>query len=238
MKKTFLTAEWRKLIIINYEVDQSILKPYLPYKTEIDTWNGKCYISLIGFQFSNTKLKGLRIPFHSDFEEINIRFYVKFKKGNEWKRGVTFIKEIVPKHAITFVANTIYSEKYKTYPTRHQWNINNDFLEIAYSWKHNDAWDSIKVKTRATPVEILSGSEEEFITQHFWGYTKVNDNKTSEYQVEHPVWKMYPVLNHEIQVRFEKIYGEEFSFLQDSKPVSVMLAEGSSIAVRAAGNIL
>jgi len=97
---SFLNAEWRKLILANYEFDEDILKKHLPYKTEIDKWNSTSYVSLVGFMFKNTKLLGIPIPFHRNFEEVNLRFYVRYKQNNEWKRGVVFIKELVPKIAI------------------------------------------------------------------------------------------------------------------------------------------
>src|SRR6476646_2822343 len=112
MQETFLTAEWRKLIIINYTIDPDKLLPYLPHKTELDFWNDQCYVSLVGFRFINTKLKGISLHFHRDFEEINLRFYVRYNVGYTEKRGVTFIKESVPMAAVTLVANTTYSEKY------------------------------------------------------------------------------------------------------------------------------
>ena len=103
----------------NYAVDPASLIPFLPLHTELDLREGTCYVSLVGFMFLNTKLKGISIPFHSDFEEVNLRFYVRFKDEGEWKRGTVFVKEIVPKPAIAFVANTIYGEKYETRAMRH-----------------------------------------------------------------------------------------------------------------------
>ena len=44
-----------------------------------------CYVSLVGFMFKNTRLLNIPIPFHTDFEEVNLRFYVKHFDGNEWK---------------------------------------------------------------------------------------------------------------------------------------------------------
>ncbi len=107
MAKTFLKAEWRKLVMANYAVDPALLMNYLPNKTELDFWNGTCYVSLVGFMFQNTKVMGIKIPFHVDFEEVNLRFYVRYKDAGEWKRGVVFIKEIVPKPMLKIVANTI-----------------------------------------------------------------------------------------------------------------------------------
>src|SRR5688500_11199158 len=112
MSKIFLEAEWRKLAMANYAVDKNLLTKYLPYKTEIDCWDNTCYVSLVGFMFLNTRVKGFKIPFHINFEEVNLRFYIRYKHKNEWRRGVVFIKEIVPKHALTLVANTVYGENY------------------------------------------------------------------------------------------------------------------------------
>ena len=233
---TFLSAEWRKLAIANYVVDKSVLLKYLPYKTELDTWNGDCYASLIGFMFLKTKLKGLPIPFHQNFEEVNIRFYVRYKDNGIWKRGVTFIKEIVPKHAITFIANTIYKEPYETMPMKHTWSLEDNKLEIEYNWK-KDRWNSFKVTADATQLSLVENSKEEFITEHYWGYTKAGPNLCSAYEVQHPRWNMYKVLDYNIDVDFEKIYGADFSFLDKSIPGSVMLAEGSEIIVKSAYKI-
>lgn len=156
MQKTFLTAEWRKLVIVNYSVDPAILGPYLPCKTELDFWKDKCYVSLVGFRFNNTKLKGLSIPFHRDFEEINLRFYVRYKDGTQWKRGVTFIKEIVPKPALTLVANSLYGERYMTLPTKHRLTIDKEFIDLSYEWKHKGEWDMIGVRAESSPLEIAA----------------------------------------------------------------------------------
>jgi len=217
----------------NYKVPADILHKYLPYKTEIDLWNDICYVSLVGFMFLNVKVKGVRIPLHTDFEEVNLRFYVRHRdeKTNEWKRGVVFIKEIVPKPAIVFVANTIYKENYETMKMEHEWRIYDNKLGISYSWKKED-WYNIKVISESSDKSIQPGSEEEFITEHYWGYTKTGDKKTSEYGVEHPRWNQYAVLNYEINADFGKLYGSEFSFLSKEKPVSVILAEGSEIKVK------
>jgi hypothetical protein len=236
MAKTFLTAEWRKLAMANYGVDPGILKKYLPYKTELDHWNGICFVSLVGFRFVNTRVKGLRIPFHSNFEEVNLRFYVRYKSGDTWRRGVVFIREIVPKPALTLVANTLYKEHYVTMPMSHQWVANGDSLITEYQWKYKD-WHSLKLVTGKDPVAITAESEEEFITDHYWGYTKVNGNKTSEYEVQHPRWQVYPVKEHHIQADFGLLYGPEFRFLATEKPKSVLLAEGSEIVVKSGGKI-
>ena len=230
MTSTFLQAEWRKLAMANYAVDQNLLQPFLPNKTEIDLWRGTCYVSLVGFMFLNTRVKGIKIPFHANFEEVNLRFYVRYNDSGELKRGVVFIKEIVPKPALTFVANTIYKENYETMPMTHSWKKENDSLSVEYRWKKKN-WNSFKVNTSSETNQIESGSEEEFITEHYWGYTKIK-NQTSEYGVEHPRWEVYQTLNYSIDVDFGDIYGKQFSFLKTEIPRSVFLAEGSEINVK------
>lgn len=231
MSKTFLAAEWRKLVMANYAIDKKILEPYLPSKTEFDFWNNTCYVSIVGFMFLDTKLKGISIPFHTQFEEVNLRFYVRYLDNGTWKRGVTFIKEIVPKPALTFVANAIYKEKYETMPMAHSHRIEKDKLHVEYKWK-KEKWHSISISASTSIQPILIGREEEFITEHYWGYTKLPDNRTSEYGVEHPKWEVYPTLEYSIDVDFGLIYGSDFACLNTQKPKSVFLAEGSNIRVK------
>ena len=237
MSSKFLTAEWRKLAIANYVIDQKILLPYLPYKTELDIWNDQCFVSLVGFCFINTKLKGIPIPFHRNFEEVNLRFYVRYKDSTGWRRGVVFIKEIVPRRALTFIANSIYHEKYTTLPMKHEWDIKKDLISISYSWKHNQIWNSFSLNADPNPVDIKIHSVEEFITEHYWGYTQLTKKKSTEYGVEHPRWKTYPMKGYDINVLFDKVYNNDFLFLNRQKPDSVMLAEGSEIIVRSGRRI-
>jgi uncharacterized protein YqjF (DUF2071 family) len=228
---SFLNAEWRKLSFANYEISPSFLSKYVPPGTELDLWEGKCFVSLIGFMFLNTKILGIKVPFHINFEEVNLRFYVKRFENNTWKRGAVFIKEIVSKPALTFVANTLYNEHYQTLPMRHHWEENSINRVVAYQWKKNKIWQSFKVCAALTAIEIEKNSETEFITEHYWGYAKVNNNVSNEYEVTHPRWKEYKVESSEIKVDFGMVYGADFEFLNHLVPTSVMLAEGSEITV-------
>lgn len=229
----FLTAEWRKLAIANYAVEAAVLKPFLPPHTELDVWQDKCYVSLVAFLFVNTKLKGVPIPFHVNFEEINLRFYVVHTTPEgELRRGVCFIREIVSKPALSLVARMVYKEQYVTMPTKHEVNDSEEELSINYSWK-KEKWNSFRIVAENKQMEIPLGSEAEFITEHYWGYTKISEGTTSEYPVHHPRWKTYSVKEFSIDVDFGKVYGNEFAFLNELQPVSVMLAEGSEISVHA-----
>lgn len=228
---SFLTANWNNLALINYEINPKILDKYLPKGTEIDLWNNKCYVSLVGFMFNDTKVLGLKIPFHTNFEEVNIRFYVKRFENGEWKRGVVFIKEIVPKTAVTFIANTLYKEHYQTNKMRHAVTENSSSKTFSYQWKNDNQWNSIQLVTKLDQSAIELNSEAEFITEHYFGYTKYDENTTFEYEVTHPRWKQFEIINYKIDVDFENNYGKDFAFLNESKPVSVFLAKGSKITV-------
>jgi uncharacterized protein len=232
MKFTFLTAEWRKLAIANYSIDPLTLKKYVPKNTELDLWGGKCYVSLVGFMFLNTRILGVKVPFHINFEEVNLRFYVKHLENGIWKRGVVFIKELVPKAALTSVANTLYKEHYQTVPMNHNWIENENEIEVNYNWEMDRTIQSFIVKSENNLVEIPEGSDAEFITEHYWGYSKISENKTFEYEVTHPRWKMYPVKEFQIEVDFKLNYGSDFEVLNQLQPVSVFLAEGSRTTVK------
>lgn len=229
MEKVFLDARWTNLIMANYEVDPALLMEYVPMFTELDLYEGKCYVSLVGFMFEDTKMLGMKIPFHVNFEEVNLRFYVKHKAKDKWRRGVVFIKEIVPKPAITFVANTLYNENYATMRMWHSKEEKNGQATISYVWGKNK--NSISFTTNNKKYALTAGSTAEFITEHYWGYAKAKDH-TVEYAVEHPPWNIYEMLEYNLTCAFGEVYGEKFSFLENQKPSSVFMAEGSEIIVR------
>lgn len=229
---TFLAAEWRKLILVNYAIDPAVLLPYLPAHTELDLWNGNCYVSLVGFMFKNTRMLGMKIPYHVNFPEVNLRFYVRHKHEGEWRRGVVFCKEIVPRHAITLVANTLYHEHYATRKMDYRWEEHPNERVVTYRWKNKAGWQAVTVRAALEPAAIKAGSEAEFITEHYWGYTKVNEQKTTQYEVTHPRWEQYPVKSTELEVDFGAVYGPSFAHLSQAEPVSVQLAEGSEITVK------
>ena len=138
----------------------------------------------------------------------------------------------MPKFAITLVANTLYGEPYATHAMRHTWQQTGDTQTIQYDWKVGADWNHIRVGADRAGHSLVSGSEEEFITEHYWGYTRLGIGKTSQYEVTHPRWEVYAVRSHRIDVDFGALYGPQFSFLEHQAPHSVMLAEGSAIAVK------
>ena len=228
---SFMKAEWNDLLFINYEINPELLQKHVPKGTEIDLWNGKCYISLIGFMFEDVKVLGIKIPYHINFEEVNLRFYVKRFEDGIWKRGVVFVKEIVPKHAITFVANTLYNEQYQTLPMRHERTIDTNSRLFKYEWKKSNTWNSISVRTEKELIPIEENSEAEFISEHYYGYTISPRQKTVEYEVKHPRWHQYKVIDYAVNVDIELTYGKEFAFLQDLKADSCFVAKGSKISI-------
>ena len=231
MAKAFLSAEWRNLIMANYIVDPSLLQKYLPRYTELDTFNENHYISLVGFLFKNVKVRGIAFPFHTNFEEVNLRFYVRYKENNLWKRGVVFMKEIVPRRMITFIANTLYGENYRTHKMNHQFKESANELIVNYNWKVGSNWNRINCIAEKNPENIIAQSSEEFITEHYWGYTKMRSGDTSEYGVEHPRWNVYPVLSYNVEVDTEAIYGKALHTCFVHSPTSVFVAEGSPVKV-------
>jgi uncharacterized protein YqjF (DUF2071 family) len=231
--KIFLSATWENLAMLNYEVDPKVLQPYLPPHTELDVFEGKTLVSIVGFSFNNTRVMGIQWPWHTNFDEVNLRFYVKYFDGQQWKRGAAFISEIVPRPIIAVTANILYNEHYSTATMFHNIReVNNKFL-VEYSWKKKKQhWNSIEIQAETELQNILPGSEAEFILEHYFGYNALNENTTIEYAVEHPRWQIYPVNSYFLQCDVERLYGGAFvPFIKDIKPHSVFLAKGSGIVV-------
>ena len=232
MTNTFLSARWENLIMANYAVDPAILKPYLPQGVELDLYQNKTYVSLVGFMFKNTRLFKMPIPFMGTFEEVNLRFYVKRVEGDTIKRGVVFINETVPYKMVAWVANILYKEHYIAIPTRNFIAPTDSGKKIRYEWKINKKWNHLEVEIVKENDRMLSDSIEEFIFEHYYGYTRITDRLSQEYKVDHPRWLVNKVLTHSIDCDFGSMYGEDFSFLASIQPDSVIVAEGSAVTVQ------
>lgn len=232
--RKFLSAHWEYLAMFNYEVDPVLLQKHLPPYTEIDFFNGKALVSVVGFLFNNTKVLGCKWPGHVNFEEVNLRYYIKRFDGNQWRRGVGFVSEIVPKPLVAGMANLLYNEHYSSATMDHCVAEDKNILSVEYRWKkRKQQWNAMRVK--ATPVlnDIQRGSEEEFILEHYYGYNQLNQHTTIEYSVQHPRWQVYAVTDFELNCNVEKLYGKEFvPFIQNQQPVSVFLAKGSEVTVK------
>ncbi|MEP6596020.1 MAG: DUF2071 domain-containing protein [Ginsengibacter sp.] len=231
MESHFLNAAWNNLIMANYRVAPDLLLPHVPYKTELDFFEGKAYVSLVGFMFLNTKIMGFSVPYHINFEEVNLRFYVKNNNNGTWRRGVSFIKEIVPKPAIALIANSIYKEKYAAMKMKHYHHESGDNLVTGYEWKFKNKWNKLSATSQKKSLPMRINSEEEFIADQSWGFSKINQGKTNEYEVKHPRWDIFPVTGHTIDCDFSGLYGKEFSFLKKAQPSSIFMAKGSEIKI-------
>ena len=235
-RSPFLTAEWRFLAMLNYEIDPALLLPLMPAGTELDSWNGKTFVSMVGFRFTQTRLLGLALPFHRDFDEVNLRFYVRRKSPEGWRRGVVFIKEIVPRAAIAWVARRVYNENYVALPMRHTIHsaaAQAEVLGLAkYEWLHRRRWNCIAVEFSGVPYLPDQSSEDAFITEHYWGYVRQRDGGTVEYQVEHSRWNVWRANDARLECDAAELYGRELADFLAGTPSSVFVADGSPVTVR------
>ena len=229
----FLTAEWRHLAMLNYEVDAGLLLPFVPVGTELDRWNGRVFVSLVGFRFLKTKLFGfLPIPMRSNFDEVNLRFYVRRLAGGEVRRGVVFIHEVVPSRAIAFVARTFYNENYVALPMAHELrSVGDNGLRVAYRWRTGKRWSAINLETDGNSELPSEGSVKQFITEHYWGYAAQPDGGCVEYRVTHPSWRVWQVRQSAFEGDAEELYGKGLAAALQGKPESAFLAGGSAVTV-------
>ncbi len=229
--KTFLKAKWEEIVMVNYKIEPSVLLPYLPYGLELDTYNDLCFVSLVGFKFSQSKIFGIEIPFYGSFDEVNLRFYVKRTDGVEIKRGVVFISEIVPYKIVSFLANLLYKEHYIVAEMESIVKLEDGNKNINYSWKPKTETYSIHTSFNKELKTIEPNSLEEFIYEHYYGFTQVSDTETWEYKVNHPRWLTNEINSYTIKCNYGALYGNDFKFLNSLEPYSVYNAVGSGVSI-------
>lgn len=226
-----MTARWENLIMANYAIDEAKLKEYLPNGVEIDLYQGKAYVSLVGFLFKNSRIFGMPIPLLGTFEEINLRFYVKRKESNGYKRGVVFINETVPYKPVAWLANKLYKEHYISIPTKNHIKTFKSHKEVEFKWKTSSQWNKIGVEANIFSEEMEHGSFQEFIFEHYYGYTRLNGSSSQEYRIHHPRWKVNRVTKYDINCNFAEMYGPAFADLTHQEPKDIFIAEGSNVSI-------
>lgn len=230
----FLRAHWRDLVMINWSLDPRRVQPWVPDGCEVDCFEGKTYASLVAFQFRDTRVLGLPVPGHVHFEEVNLRLYVRHTTPEgEVRRGVVFVRELVPRRLIAWVARTLYQEPYDFLPMSHQRKLLPDGrMELRYQWA--DHW--LELVAAGKLQELTPGSEPHFIAEHYWGYTATT-GRTREYQVRHPPWRWREIESIRSQIDLGQLYGSAWRDLQTQQPSSQFVAEGSDVEVEVWGRL-
>jgi uncharacterized protein YqjF (DUF2071 family) len=218
--------------LLNFEVEPALLASRVPDGTSLDTFEGRTFLSLVGFQFRDVRVWGVPVPFHRNFDEVNLRFYVRREVNGELRRGVVFIMEIVPRRAVAYVARRFYNENYVALPMRHEDTFpGSPHPRVAYYWKHRGSWNHLALRAQGDGEEPDLQSEQSFIAEHYWGYVRQRDGSTLEYRVEHPRWKVWRGDEVEFKCDVAALYGNEFAPWLQGPPSSAFLADGSAVTV-------
>lgn len=235
MSRRFLSAAWRHLVMLNYEIDPAVLRPLVPKGTELDPWDGRHFVSVVGFLFLNTRVLGVPIPFHRNFEEVNLRFYVRRRADDGWRRGVVFVKEIAPRRAIVAVARWVYNENYVARPMVSRVSLPDPDRGtsgcVEYRWTSGTRRYAVGAAFAGAPVLPGPGSEEEFITEHYWGYACQRDGSSLEYRVEHPRWRVWRASRAWLDGDMKDLYGAPYDDALRRPPSSAFVVEGSDVVV-------
>jgi hypothetical protein len=228
----FLSAEWRDLVMLNYEVDPALLRDYVPAGVELDAFEGRTYVSLVGFRFLRTKLLGLlAVPFHTNFDEVNLRFYVRRHEEEDQRRGVVFIRELVPRFAIAGLARIAYGEKYDSCPMRNEIVRTDIAISAAYEWQFEGQHFRLDAEAAGTPDYVTDNTLENFITEHYWGYSAQADGASVEYRVAHERWRIWTAAKSGFEGNAQSLYGIRFSEILRRPASSAFIAEGSPVVV-------
>lgn len=233
--RPFLSAEWRHLAMLNFEIAPELVAPFVPAGTEIDFHEGRTFASIVAFRFLRTRILGAFIPGHVDFEEVNLRIYVRRRGDEGWRRGVVFIRELVPRRAIAWVARTLYNENYWYAPMSHVIALRTDLAApptaLEYSWQWAGETSRLTMQPGAVARPLAPGSLDEFIAEHYWGYSRQRDGGTMEYQVAHPAWNSTPAESFSLQANIGELYGGQFVEPLSQPPASAFWADGSAVRV-------
>lgn len=231
--RPLLAAEWRNLAMLNYEADPRAVEPFIPTGTELDFEDGKTYVSVVGFQFQRARFCGLAVPLHTNFVEVNLRFYVRRRAADGWRRGVVFIRELAPRRAVALVANLLYGERYLTVPMSHRIDpgAGEAPRRVEYAWRFKGRRCSVAIEADGPAQPLAAGSHEEFIVDHYWGYSALPRGRAKEYLVAHRPWRIVPATTATLDCDAAELYGQPLAECLRAQPLSAFWIDGSAVRV-------
>jgi uncharacterized protein YqjF (DUF2071 family) len=233
MARPFLTAHWNNLLIATWAVPPPLLENRLPPGVALDLREGNAFVSLVAFEFLNTRVFGISWPGYRNFGEINLRFYVRH--GEE--RGVVFIREFVPQRFVAWMARFRYNEPYLAAPLTVVKQDEPRSITLEYRLRFASREQRISVAAARPAFRPGEDSDEHFFKEEHWGYGTTRSGQATRYFVDHPVWEVYPIGSYHIDFDFANVYGPEWGFLGESAPMSVALAVGSAVSVSPKGRL-
>lgn len=225
-----LDTHWRNLLVVSYRVEAGmldLLNEQLPAGTVLDDYRGEHYVSVVAFEFQKTRVLGIAMPIYRDFAEVNLRFYVKRMVDGEWRRGVVFIREIVPCRLPALVANMVFKENFHIRPLRSEVTVG----QLRYEWREAGGMQEMAITRENELSDPEPGSLIEHIIDHYWAYKRISPNTTGEFSVEHRPWKVRQHENSGIRIDIGQIYGPRWAAALASEPVHTFYADGSRVLV-------
>lgn len=226
-RRPSLTARWSNLILLTYPVDEGLVRPWLPRDVEPDLVDGRAQVSLIAFDFVDTRVRGRRIPGFVDFPEINFRTYVR--QGD--RRGVAVLRELVPSPLAAAIGRLRFNEPFRSAQMESRTASLGDELVVEHRWRWKDGRHFVRVTAdQNSDAAPLEGPVHDLLGRR-WAFGRTRRGDPMVLRVEHPAWALRRVRTLDFEVDFGALYGPEWAELNQRQPASTHLAVGSAVSI-------
>ncbi len=226
MSRPFLTARWANLVLLTFEAPETLVRAHIHPALEPDRWDGRTHVNLVALSFDDIRVRGWRLPGLKTFPQVNLRTFVRL----DGVPGVSFIRELVPNRLVAAVSRLRYNQSYGTLPIRQRVSTAPEEVRVEYALGPGARWHIAVAGSQAATVPPET-TLEHYCKERFWGFGSTRRGELIRFRVEHPRWAVREVRRLDYDLDFAALYGAEWGFLNGTRPVSVILAVGSEVAV-------
>jgi uncharacterized protein YqjF (DUF2071 family) len=182
-----MAQSWYDLLFAHWPVDAAMLRPHIPAKLEIDTFDGRAWLGIVPFSMTGVRLRWTPpLPWLSAFPELNVRTYVTAQR----KPGVWFFSLDAASALAVAAARLSFHLPY--FRARMKCR-EAGWIEYQSHRSHKGAPQAefqARYRGAGESFEPPRGTLAHFLTERYCLYSAVSPQRIYRGEIHHPPWRL------------------------------------------------
>jgi uncharacterized protein len=193
---------WDKILFLHWAVAPEAVRPLVPGRLELDTYEGRAYVSMTPFTVRGARLRALpAVPGFSQFHELNVRTYVH-REGRDpavWFFSLDAASPLAAAFARLSVRLPYCYARISRGTDGNRMTYESTRLFPPQAASFSASWSFGRASAAAEP-----GTLGHFLVERYLLFSRALASKLIRLQVHHPPWQLHEVESLVVQETLAK----------------------------------